>query len=579
MLRAQSLASSRILTIAAALCVAPHVATFAQSFTWDNAIIYFVMTDRFANGDDTNDHSYGRGLDRHGNPIHANSPGRFFGGDLKGLTAKVEDGYFDELGVNVIWITSPLEQVHGWVGGGDGSYPTYPYHGYWPLDFTRIDGNVGTPGDLESFVRTCHDRGIRVLMDVVINHAGYNTLRDMEDLRFGAFRDTTWHDWSPGRGESWHSYHDRFINYGDSAAWSTWWGADWLRAGVAGYPACGETHETTCTSSLPDFRTESLAEVNVPAFLRRKWKRAEKQNTADSTAVEENATSTVREFITGWLADWVRKTGIDGFRLDTARNLDLETIRYLKHRAATALRAWKEASSMALDESEFWMVGEVFGHGVERTDYFDYGLDAVLNFDFQRDVERGASLDSLFSTYATMIGSDPSFNVVSYLSSHDTYLFDRDRLFDAATALMLVPGNVQIFYGDETGRAPSPDEVDEAERVRSPMNWDDMDVALLNHWQRLGQFRSRHPSLALGRHDVLSMDPYAFRRSSGIGAASDEVIVVLAEPGRVRLNVSKVYGDNVILRDAYTDRTSFVSYGMVHIEVGDAGVALLEKVK
>ncbi|MDX1741012.1 MAG: hypothetical protein R3178_06950, partial [Rhodothermales bacterium] len=63
------------------------------------------MTDRFANGDESNDHAYGRGLDPTGNPVHTDSPGRFFGGDLAGLKAKVEEGYFDELGVNVIWIT------------------------------------------------------------------------------------------------------------------------------------------------------------------------------------------------------------------------------------------------------------------------------------------------------------------------------------------------------------------------------------------------------------------------------------------------------------------------------------------
>jgi alpha-amylase len=111
------------------------------------------------------------------------------------------------------------------------------------------------------------------------------------------------------------------------------------------------------------------------------------------------------------------------------------------------------------------------------------------------------------------------------------------------------------------------------------MNWDDGDDSLLSHWQALGQFRARHPSLAMGRHDVLSADPYVFHRSTGAGSRRDEVVVVLAEPGRTRINVSRVFGDNVVLRDAYTGKTTFVSYGMVHVDVGDAGVALLEEVR
>lgn len=99
----------------------------ADTFSWDNATVYFVMTDRFYNGNPDNDHSYGRRDDGE------QEIGTFHGGDLAGLTQKLD--YLSELGVNAVWITSPLEQIHGWVGGGsNGDFPHYAYHGYYHQD-------------------------------------------------------------------------------------------------------------------------------------------------------------------------------------------------------------------------------------------------------------------------------------------------------------------------------------------------------------------------------------------------------------------------------------------------------------
>ena len=82
----------------------------ADDFSWDNANVYFLLTDRFANGDTSNDHSYGRALDANGNPLSGwqSAPGTFHGGDFKGLTQKINEGYFDDLGVNAIWLSAPL---------------------------------------------------------------------------------------------------------------------------------------------------------------------------------------------------------------------------------------------------------------------------------------------------------------------------------------------------------------------------------------------------------------------------------------------------------------------------------------
>src|SRR5690606_13364916 len=132
----------------------------AAPFDWHNATVYFVLTDRFENGDPTNDQSYGRHKDG------MEEIGTFHGGDLRGLTSKLD--YLQQLGVNALWISSPLEQIHGWVGGGTkGDFPHYAYHGYYTQDWTKLDANMGSENDLRHLVDEAHKRGIRILFDVV----------------------------------------------------------------------------------------------------------------------------------------------------------------------------------------------------------------------------------------------------------------------------------------------------------------------------------------------------------------------------------------------------------------------------
>ena len=130
---------------------------------WKNATIYFLLTDRFANGDPDNDESLGRKKD--GAVLRS-----FEGGDLRGIIQKIEEGYFNELGVDALWMTPVWEQVHGSIDEGTGK--TYGYHGYWAKDWTAIDPNLGTQEDLKTLVDEAHKHGIRVLLDVIINHTG-----------------------------------------------------------------------------------------------------------------------------------------------------------------------------------------------------------------------------------------------------------------------------------------------------------------------------------------------------------------------------------------------------------------------
>jgi alpha-amylase len=223
--------------------------------------------------------------------------------------------------------------------------------------------------------------------------------------------------------------------------------------------------------------------------------------------------------------------------------------------------------SKKIDDAPFWMVGEVFPHGVERDAYFDNGFDSLLNFDFQdQKIEDWAALDRLYADYAERLtagrSNSKSFDVLSYLSSHDTKLYQRDRLIDAGSALLLAPGGVQIFYGDETARPAGPaTSGDPQQATRSDMNWSTADAAVLAHWQKLGQFRARHAALARGVHHKLNGELYAFSRVWG----SDRVVVAPKASGAVSISVAGVFSDGEIVHDAYSGIDIKVAGGAVKL--------------
>ncbi|HNL40304.1 MAG TPA: alpha-amylase family glycosyl hydrolase, partial [Saprospiraceae bacterium] len=162
-----------LLALLAAACRGPRSAAAMAGgkapFFWENATVYFLLTDRFQNGNLNNDTNFGRKL-----PC---APGRgFMGGDIAGITRHIRAGYFDSLGVDAIWLTPVVEQIHGQVDEGSGK--TYGFHGYWAKDWTALDPNFGTEKELAEMVEAAHRRGIRVILDVVINHTGPVTDQD-----------------------------------------------------------------------------------------------------------------------------------------------------------------------------------------------------------------------------------------------------------------------------------------------------------------------------------------------------------------------------------------------------------------
>jgi alpha-amylase len=535
-----------------------------------------VVTDRFNNGNTSNDQSYGRGKDGNGNAYAFDQVGSFYGGDIPGLNQKITEGYFDNLGVNAIWITAPYEQIHGWVAGKDGAFQHYAYHGYYPLDWTEMDANMGTKTDFQAFVDNAHAHGIRILVDIVMNHTGYNTARDMADYNFGCINDS-WKGWRPASGQTWNNIHD-FINYTSGCSnWSNWWGGSWVRSGLPGYPAPGGDDKTMSLAGLPDVITESTATVSLPPILNTKWsaaKKAEEQAELDAFFSRTGYPRAPRNYIIKWLTDWVREFGIDGFRVDTEKHVEGTAWKALKDQAILALREWKANNpTKKLDNLDFWMTGENYGYCTARSDYaINSGFDSYINFCFQGQAGNGVSYESLFSGYASTFNNDAQWNALSYISSHDTYLFNRGNLVNAGTSLLLLPGAIQIFYGDETARPAGASGGDQPQETRSFMNWSSINQDVLAHWQKLGQFRRNHLSVGGGSHVKLKDSPYTFKRALG----NDQVIVVIGASGVTTVTVSSAFPDGTTLRDFYTGNTAIVSGGNVTFTPGSKGIILLE---
>ncbi len=154
-----------------------------DNFEWKNATVYFVITDRFCNGDSTNDINYGRIVDYGSEQLNAAT---FHGGDFAGMLKKAREGYFKNLGINVVWMTDVFEQIHGWMSGSGAinDFPHYGYHGYYPLDYTQTDKNYGTIEEFRTLVNYLHSQGIRVMLGANLNNPGYPTLLNAVQLGF-----------------------------------------------------------------------------------------------------------------------------------------------------------------------------------------------------------------------------------------------------------------------------------------------------------------------------------------------------------------------------------------------------------
>ncbi|TRX66037.1 alpha-amylase family glycosyl hydrolase [Carboxylicivirga sp. M1479] len=521
-------------------------------FIWENANVYFLLTDRFNNGNANNDVNFNR----------TKKSGKlrgFMGGDIKGITEKIKEGYFTDLGINAIWFSPVVEQIHGSVDEGTGS--TYGFHGYWTRDWTALEPNFGSEEELSELVQTAHKHGIRIVMDVVINHTGPVT--DMDPF----------------------------------------WGDEWART----EPQCtyeGYESTVTCTlvKNLPDILTEKTEEVELPKALLEKWAdegRLEKEmDELDAFFIATGYPRTPRYYIIKWLTDYIRKYGVDAFRLDTVKHTEASVWADLWKEASKAFEEWKAVNpDLVVDDNPFFMVGEVYNYGVsggrwfdfgdKKVDYFANGMQSLINFEFKYDATK--SYEEIFSKYSDALnGPLKGYSVINYASSHDDGgPFDKQRTktIEAGTKLLLCPGSSQVYYGDETGRSLDIEGTVGDATLRSFMNWDELEAnsdingvavqGILSHWQKLGQFRAAHPAVGAGVHLQLSAEPYYFKRTYKSSDYNDQVIVGLdLDNGVKTVDVKGVFKGGEVLKDYYSGTKVEVKNGKVELDT-DFEIVLL----
>jgi alpha-amylase len=511
-----------------------------QPFVWEAANVYFLLTDRFYDGNSQKTLYLNR----------TKETGKlrgFEGGNLKGVIQKMKSGYFEELGINAIWMTPLVEQIHD--GTDEGTGFTYGFHGYWAKDWTRLDPNFGTEADLAELVKLAHSKGIRIILDGVVNHTGPVTPID-----------PVWPD-------------------------------SWVRTS----PKClYQTYENTisCTlvENLPDVKTESEANVELPPALIDKWKREGRYESEmaslDKFFQETGYPRAPKYYIIKWLSDYVVKFGIDGYRVDTAKHTEEEVWAALKKVCSAAFEQWKKQNpAEVLDNQPFYMIGEVYNYSIhdarqfkfsdKTVDYFSNGFDNLINFSFKSDANK--PYEALFAQYNNYLQSAlKGKSVMNYVSSHDDGgPFDKQRKkpFESATKLLLCPGVAQIYYGDETARPLDIPGTQGDATLRSFMNWNDLaqnenTQAIFKHWKKLAQFRKNHPSIGAGTHQqIASKSGYIFKRSYQTGGFIDAVVVGLELPeGKKEIPVSGVFSDGQKLRDAYSGKTTVVKNGQVMLE-------------
>lgn len=562
-----------------------------EYFTWKNANIYFVLTDRFYNGDTSNDNSY------HRKRLSGDADvATFHGGDIKGLTQKLD--YLDKLGVNAIWITAPYEQMHGWTGGKNDAFPHYAFHGYYALDWTYMDRNMGTIQDMKDFVTEAHKRGIRVVMDIVMNHTGYSTLDDGVDYDFGNFNGTPQAGWVPsGKPYSmWSESNEISFNADEQGKWGNWWGP-WVRAfgdrswaPNAGFAPEGGSDYTKPLAGLPDIVTERTSPVEIPPFLKMKWA-AEKGGEYDNYRLPNlegwrtDSKGAPADYLINWLAGWVEYFGIDGFRCDTAKHLEKSRWKQLKNACNQALNNWRNSDradeyAMGWDE-DFWMTGEAFGWDHGDVGYFtEGGFDSMINFAFNSSEGSQGRTPSTsdWKYYANYCNSPNGRQVLNYVSSHDTGLHRPGDQKKVATMLLLCPGGAQIYYGDETSRPYMSSNCggDQSMITRSDFNWDAVDNADNKHWQTIGQFRRRNAAVGAGTQTDLGSDTYGRKFSEG--EYSNAVVIKLnTSAGQTyTVSVGDHFADGTKVMDGYnTANTATVTGGKVTI-AASGPVLLLE---
>ncbi|WP_060884953.1 pullulanase-type alpha-1,6-glucosidase [Streptomyces caniscabiei] len=490
---------------------------------------YFVLPDRFANGDRANDKG-GLTGSRLATGYDPTDKGFYQGGDLKGITQRLD--YIKGLGTTSIWLApifknQPVQ--------GTGANASAGYHGYWITDFTRVDPHFGTNKDLETLISKAHAKGMKVFFDVITNHTA--DVVDYEEKSYdylskGAFPYLT-KDGKP--------FDD--TDHAD---------------GRKNFPSVDrDSFPRTPVVPAAKKKTKVPSWLNDPTMY---------HNRGDSTWAGESATYgdfvglddlwTERpEVVSGMekiYEKWVRDFRIDGFRIDTVKHVNME----FWTQWATALDAY--AAKKGRDD--FFMFGEVYSADTSVTSpYVTQGrLDSTLDFPFQDAARSYASQGGSAKRLAQVFGDDYKYTTdkanayeqVTFLGNHDmgrigtflkqdapkatdAELLAKDRL--ANELMFLSRGNPVVYYGDEQGFTGAGGDKDARQTMFASKTADYLDDDLLGtdrthakdaydtnaplyrQIRALADLRKAHPALADGvqteRHADDGAGVYAFSRT------------------------------------------------------------------
>ncbi len=405
------------------------VARRAGPEDWRDEVIYFVMTDRFKDGDADNNER--RNKDD-GTPLHnPASMTRYHGGDLAGLASEAD--YLRKLGVTALWVTPIVENARE----DDGRTG---YAGYWAHDFTKVDPHL-IPADAANdraagvafyrdVVDELHAHGLLVIQDIVVNHLANLALYRINNAEV----------WDPacnpsGYGAAAHLFVDE----------SSHQDAPWVEIGM---------------------RTKPPAPFDDPAFYHNSG-RGETGTKCDVYGLDDLATERpeVQDALIAVYADWIRDAGIDGFRMDTVVNVEPE----FWDAFAPAMR---EAVAAAVPGKAFFQFGEAYNiaHAASGPYVQAPRLDALLNFEFYGKAKSvfiagletnrlTAELNGRAALRAGPIdggaGHGAAALAVNFLDSHDVMrILDEDRanVHKVRAALMYLftaPGVPCLYYNTE----------------------------------------------------------------------------------------------------------------------------------
>ncbi|MGV2495118.1 alpha-amylase family glycosyl hydrolase [Pelagerythrobacter aerophilus] len=513
----------------AVLAASPLAAETFRDRSPEEEVVYFVLPDRFANGDEANDRGgiAGGRLDHGFDPAHK---GFYHGGDLAGLTARLD--YIQSLGATAIWLgpiykNKPVQGPPGNESSG--------YHGYWITDFTQVDPHFGTREDMKRFVDAAHARGMKVYLDIITNHTA-DVIKYREcpknDCAYRNHADYPYSTRGDAKGER--------INQGFS--------------GVEDHTAENFAKLTGADYAYTPYVPEGEEDVKVPAWLNDP---IYYHNRGDTTFSGESSTfgdfaglddlftenpRVVQGFV-DIFGTWIDDFGIDGFRIDTARHVNPEF--------------WQAFVPAMLERAEargipnFHIFGEVYDGdpgALARFTRVD-GFPSVLDFAFQGTVTdvvaKGAPTANLARLFAADAlyegGTDAAKRLPTFLGNHDMGRFARfvreahpgardedvlKRVILGHAMLFFSRGVPVIYYGDEQGFAGDGGDQDaRADMFPSRVaTYNDNDLVGTDATTAEANFDMRHPlyEAIAGMAKVRGSDPALRSGDQIVRAYGDE---------------------------------------------------------